>query len=229
MNGLKLKAVFRACVLPVEVPRESCHYPDRQFPMSTTKVGYAPCDFTALFTSFFCGHMLEGCHLGLCISPGKGNVAADHLSRGGPLPGEWWLCSGIVQAIWSQFSQAQMDLFASQETTYYPWSYSMVEPRDTWHRALMYAFPPFPLLPVELTRVEVLRMRVLLVAPDWPHLSWMVQLVAILTGFHWHLLARPDILFQVQGLLWRPNPEVYKLHVWPLDRSHPLILTHQLL
>ena len=53
--------------------------------------------------------------------PGKDNVAADLLSRGGPLPGEWWLQPDIVQAIWGHFSRAQVDFFASQETSHCPW------------------------------------------------------------------------------------------------------------
>ena len=78
-------------------------------------------------------------------------------------PGEWRLHPDIVQAIWGCFSLAQVDHFASQETTHCPWWYSMVCPKGTlgvealaftWPQALLYAFPPFPLLPAVLARGE---------------------------------------------------------------------------
>ena len=92
----------------------------------------------------------HGVSLRAVYLPGKDNVAADLLSRGGPLPGEWWLHRVIVQAIWGCFGRAQVDLFASWETTHSPWWYSMIGPKGTlgvdvlaytWPRALLYAFP----------------------------------------------------------------------------------------
>ena len=48
---------------------------------------------------------------------GEVNMAVDLLSRGGPRPGLWRLHPRIVEAIWSRFGEAQVDLFASRETT----------------------------------------------------------------------------------------------------------------
>ena len=73
----------------------------------------------------------RGVSLRAVYLPGKDNVAADLLSRGGPLPGEWRLHPVIVQAIWDRFGRAQVDLFASQETTHCPWWYSMIGPKGT--------------------------------------------------------------------------------------------------
>ena len=93
----------------------------------------------------------RGVSLRAVYLPGKDYVAADLLSRGGPLPGEWRLHPVIVQAIWDRFGRAQVDLFASQETTHCPWWYSMIGPKGTlgvdalactWPQALLYAFPP---------------------------------------------------------------------------------------
>ncbi len=56
--------------------------------------------------------------------PGVFNQAADELSRAA-LPGEWRLHPQAVQLIWSQFRVAQVDLFASPETTHCQWFYSL--------------------------------------------------------------------------------------------------------
>ncbi len=58
--------------------------------------------------------------------PGVLNRAADELSRAA-LPGEWRLHPQAVQLIWSRFGVAQVDLFASPETTHCQWFYSLTE------------------------------------------------------------------------------------------------------
>ncbi len=57
--------------------------------------------------------------------PGHLNVGADTLSRQGPLPGEWMLHTEVVKPIWGQ---AQVDLFATQETEQCPLWYSLLHP-----------------------------------------------------------------------------------------------------
>ncbi|KAL0149234.1 hypothetical protein M9458_055468, partial [Cirrhinus mrigala] len=49
--------------------------------------------------------------------PGELNRAADLLSRQSTHPGEWRLHPQVVQLIWSHFSKAQIDLFASPESS----------------------------------------------------------------------------------------------------------------
>ncbi|KAI2657252.1 Gag-Pol polyprotein [Labeo rohita] len=48
--------------------------------------------------------------------PGELNHAADALSRQLTRPGEWRLHPQVVQLIWSQFEESQVDLFASPES-----------------------------------------------------------------------------------------------------------------
>ncbi len=75
--------------------------------------------------------------------------AADELSRAA-LPGEWRLHPQAVQLIWSRFGVAQVDLFASPETTHCQWFYSLTEATlgtdalaHSWPQGLRkYAFPP---------------------------------------------------------------------------------------
>ncbi len=58
--------------------------------------------------------------------PGVFNRAADELSRAA-LPGEWRLHPQAVQLIWGRFGAAQVDLFASPETTHCQEFYSLTE------------------------------------------------------------------------------------------------------
>ncbi|KAL0151074.1 hypothetical protein M9458_053587, partial [Cirrhinus mrigala] len=159
------------------------------------------------------GVSLRAVHL-----PGEDNVAADLLSRGGPRPGEWRLHPAVVQAIWLRFGKAKVDLFATQETTHCPLWYSMVGPRgplgvdalaNEWPPVLLYAFPPFPLLPAVIAKVRYAKAKVLLVAPDWPQQSWMPDLIALLKGSPWHLPVRRDMLSQARGQISHPNPGKY--------------------
>ena len=50
--------------------------------------------------------------------PGALNQAADLLSRSGPPPGEWRLHAEVVANLGARFGVAQVDLFASRETTH---------------------------------------------------------------------------------------------------------------
>ncbi len=59
---------------------------------------------------------------GQLFIPGEFN----QLSRAA-LPGEWRLHPQVVQLIWSWFGVAQVDLFASPETTHCQWFYSLTE------------------------------------------------------------------------------------------------------
>ncbi len=80
--------------------------------------------------------------------PGMFNRAADELSRAA-LPGEWRLHPQAVQLIWGRFGAAQVDLFASPETTHCQEFYTLTEDTlgtdalaHSWPRGLhKYAFP----------------------------------------------------------------------------------------
>ncbi len=116
--------------------------------------------------------------------PGHLNVGADTLSRQGPLPGEWMIHTKVVKQIWRVFGQAQVDLFATQETAQCPLWYSLLHPApmvQTWPRLRLYAFPPVALLPGVLERVRRDGVRLLLVAPFWPGRVWFSDLISLLS------------------------------------------------
>ncbi|XP_053089198.1 uncharacterized protein LOC117597041 [Pangasianodon hypophthalmus] len=102
--------------------------------------------------------------------PGHLNMGADALSRQGPKPGEWRLHPDVVKQIWRVFGQAQVDLFATQETSHCPLWFSLTHPAplgldamvQTWPRMRLYAFSAF-----FLERVRRDGVHLLLVAPFW--------------------------------------------------------------
>ena len=59
--------------------------------------------------------------------PGDRNFAADELSRFRPISGEWRLHPQSVQLIWDQFGDAQVDLFASHDSSHCDLFYSLTE------------------------------------------------------------------------------------------------------
>ncbi len=108
--------------------------------------------------------------------PGLLNRTADELSRAA-LPGEWRLHPQTVQLIWRRFGLAQVDLFASLETSHA--SCLLPDRRNTprthWHTAGRGAFANmhFPQSPVSLLAQTLCKVReeeeqILLVAPYWP-------------------------------------------------------------
>ncbi len=159
--------------------------------------------------------------------PGYLNVGADILSRQGPRPGEWMLHPEVVKQIWRVFGQAQVDLFATRQTSHCPLWFSLTHPAplgldamvQTWPRLRLYAFPPIALLPGVLERVRRDGVRLLLVAPFWPGRVWFSDLISLLDGSPWEIPVRRDLLSQAEGMILHPRPELWKLWVWPL-RGH---------
>ncbi|KAL0185479.1 hypothetical protein M9458_021176, partial [Cirrhinus mrigala] len=100
--------------------------------------------------------------------PGELNRAADQLSRQPTHPGEWRLHPQTVQLIWSRFGEAQIDLFASPESSHCQLYYSLSE-APLGRDALAHSWPPGPnLLAQTLCKIREEEEQVLLVAPYWP-------------------------------------------------------------
>ncbi len=105
--------------------------------------------------------------------PGLLNRTADELSRAA-LPGEWRLHPQTVQLIWRRFGLAQVDLFASLETSHCQLFYSLTDGTlgtdalaHSWPRGLRkYAFPPVSLLAQTLCKVREEEEQILLAYQD---------------------------------------------------------------
>ncbi|XP_072219103.1 uncharacterized protein [Leuresthes tenuis] len=162
--------------------------------------------------------------------PGIQNKVADVLSRQGLPQGDWRLHPEVVEMIWSKYGRAEVDVFASESSTHCPLWYSLMRGTSplgqdalahAWPPRLLYAFPPIPLIRVTLERVRQKGHRLLLVAPNWPGRPWFPVLLKLLQGEPWRLPRRPDLLSQMGGRVWHPNPDRLQLWVWPLGaRTH---------
>ncbi len=157
--------------------------------------------------------------------PGQLNRAADALSRQLTFPGEWRLHPETIRLIWSRFGKAQVDLFASPESSHCQLYFSLTEgPLGTdalahsWPRALRkYAFPPVSLLAQTLCKIREDEEQVLLVVPHWPTRTWFPELISLATVPPWRIPLRKDLLSQGLGTIWHPRPDLWNLHVWLLD------------
>ncbi len=129
------------------------------------------------------------------------------------------------QLIWRRFGLAQVDLFASLETSHCQLFYSLTEGTlgtdalaHSWPRGLCkYALPPVSLLAQTLCKVREEEEQILLVAPYWPTQTWFPELMLLVTAPPWQIPLRKDLLPQRRGTLWHPHPDLWKLHVWSLD------------
>ncbi len=157
--------------------------------------------------------------------PGVVNQVADALSRNWIHPGKWRLHPDVVQGIWWEFGTAEVDLFASENTTHCPLWFAQVEASSLlgqdalshdWPDCLLYAFPPIPLLWETLHRITQGRHRVLLIAPRWLAKPWFPLLLTLLVGKPRQLPVRRDLLSQLDGRIWHPDPARLQLWVWPL-------------
>ncbi len=124
-----------------------------------------------------------------------------------------------------RFGLAQVDLFASLETSHCQLFYSLTEGTlstdalaHSWPRGLRkYAFPPVSLLAQTLCKVREEEEQILLVAPYWPTRTWFPELMLLVTAPPWQIPLRKDLLTQRRGTLWHLRPDLWKLHVWSLD------------
>ncbi len=124
-----------------------------------------------------------------------------------------------------RFGLAQVDLFASLETSHCQLFYSLTEGTlgtdalaHSWPRGLRkYAFPPVSLLAQTLCKVREEEEQILLVAPYWPTRTWFPELMLLVTAPPWQIPLRKYLLTQRRGTLWHPRPDLWRLHVWSLD------------
>ncbi len=155
---------------------------------------------------------------------GVHNVGADILSRQGLRPGEWRLHAEVVELIWKEFGQAQVDLFASQETSHCPLWFSLTHPAplgldamvQMWPKLRLYAFSPIALLPGVLERVCQDRVLLLLISPRWPGRGWFPDIISLLDRRPLELPVRRNLMSQAGGSIFHPHPELWKLWAWPL-------------
>ncbi len=161
-------------------------------------------------------HSLKATHV-----PGKMNHGADMLSRNNVSSGEWTLHPLAVQKIWEVCCRARVDFFSSKDNSHCPIFFT--KSTDALAHELpslpLYAFPPIALLPQVLRRVREQRHELSLIALFWRNQPWVSELFQLLEAAPWPIPLRRDILSQANVMIWHPWPELWALHVWPLNGS----------
>ena len=160
--------------------------------------------------------------------PGRLNVIADHLSRSSrPLLAEWSLPMEVLLPIFHLWETPMVDLFATRWNARLPlfvspvldpsaWAVDALSLR--WEGLSAYAFPPFNLIPVVLSKMlSSTRCSVILIAPLWPQRSWFPTLLDLLIDLPVPLPLRPDLLSQGRRRTLHPNPSLLHLHAWRLS------------
>ena len=157
--------------------------------------------------------------------PGRLNVLADRLSRGGRIiPSEWTLNTEVFQQIVEVWGAPQVDLFATKENHQLPVYVSPCPDPEalavdamsmSWINLWAYAFPPYALLPAILQKVHQDRANLVLVAPHWPEARWFTRLLEMIVDVPRQLPARPDLL--QQGPHFHYNPDNLRLHAFRLS------------
>ncbi len=107
------------------------------------------------------------------------NQGADMLSRSNVPSEEWMLHPRTVRMIWKIFGKAEVDLFASKDSSHCPTYYSKV--RDT----LAQPSSMHSLIPQVIRRIREQGHKVLLVAPLWENQPWLSELTQLLTAAPW--------------------------------------------
>ena len=114
---------------------------------------------------------------------GKINLVPDMLSRPDRIfPAEWTLDSQVLQTVFDRWGTPMADVFATSLNHRLPVYYSPVPDNGAaavdgmsqlWDRKLLYAFPPFGLLPKVMAKAQATpHLAMILIAPDWPRSAW---------------------------------------------------------
>ncbi len=157
-----------------------------------------------------------------CI-PGAHNIGADILSRQGLRPGEWRLHPEVVELMWKEFGQAQVDLFASRETSHCPLWFSLTHPAprtgcdDTdVAEASSVRISPDRSAPGSTGESSPGPGPTTSYCPAVAGQSMVPKSFSLLDGPPLELPVRRDLLSQAGGSIFHPHPELWKLWAWPL-------------
>ncbi len=138
------------------------------------------------------------------------------LSRQLTFPREWRLHPETIRLIWSRCGEAQVNLFASHESSHHQLYFPLTEgPLGTdalahsWPQDLCkYAFPPVSLLAQTLCKLREDEKQVLLVAAAWPTRTCFSKQIILTTAPPWRIPLRNDLLSQGLGTVWHPRPDL---------------------
>ncbi|MES9884339.1 MAG: reverse transcriptase domain-containing protein [Sedimenticola sp.] len=156
--------------------------------------------------------------------PGRLNVIADRLSRGTAIPTEWEINPRITQSLFDLWGTPYLDLFSTRFNNKLPRFVSPVPDHRAqavdafsmeWGNLFMYAFPPPRLLQQVLRKVRASNAQFILIAPNWPRMSWFNDLLDLLVDYPRSIPSMPRLL--TQNNLSHSNPDIFHLHGWRLS------------
>ncbi len=151
------------------------------------------------------------------------NHRADMLSRKGIPQGEWRLHPESVRMIWTRYGAAEVDLFATSSRMHIAccsspcltprwrgtrWQSTGQQPGCVCVRVCIYIYI--------YKKKKKRGASVILIAPNWPNQLWFPDQTELLVASPWPIPVRKDLLSQMSGSGWHPNPELWSLHVWLL-------------
>ena len=93
----------------------------------------------------------------------------------------------------------------------------------SWDHLDGYAFPPIPILPQVIQKMNTYPCTMILVAPGWPGMSWFWELIELATQPPLKLPLMENLLKQPHSNRFHTNLEHLNLHVWLLNsrtKSH---------
>jgi hypothetical protein len=168
-------------------------------------------------------HYLSTNHLHLQAQhvPGKKNMWADSLSRSDPNPHEWTLDERTFSQLIRAHGPMQVDLFAHPGNARLPLfvaalDYPAAQATDAmsanWnHWQQIYLFPPEPLLPQVLNKLDTFEGHGVIILPHRPHLPWWTSFTKDKKKIPIELHLYQQTLL---GVIWRPSSAAPAYHAW---------------
>ena len=148
--------------------------------------------------------------------PGKENTLADAESRKSRKETEWTLDRGIFhEAVKKLHVGPQIDLFASRLNYRYqlrPFVAYQPDPETiainafsiSWKPYVLYAFPPFSIIPKVLQKIQAEEATGLLVVPCWPTQPWWPLVM--------RLLVQESLVFPKKPPYFYLNSQTWCIH-----------------
>ncbi len=140
-----------------------------------------------------------------------------------------------VAQMWDLFGRAEVDLFVSQESSQCPLWFSLSSPAPLGIDAFAHPWPNLRTVCISTCQAdssspvqgEGERCPSPARSPVFGHARWFSELISLLELLPWEIPIREDLLSQLQGKIWHPEPQIWKLWVWPIN-GHQLLVFLQM-